>query len=123
MSDQPGVSTKQRRTSAEVKQIVAGFASSGLRKVEFWRREQISSSMLFRHLQQPEETSTAAAKAGLIGRGGDRQQVGEGCDALLNQGPRSNSAIAPMTWNMSLPAGVLKRFVVLAGGIGHCEFG
>ena len=66
MSDQPGVSTKQRRTSAEVKQIAAGFASSGLTKVEFCRREQISSSMLYRHLQQAEETSTAAAEAGLI---------------------------------------------------------
>ena len=66
MSDQPGVSTKQRRTSAEVKQIAAGFASSGLTKVEFCRREHISSSTLFRHLQQAQETSTAAAKAGLI---------------------------------------------------------
>ena len=66
MSDQPGVSTKQRRTSAEVKQIAAGFASSGLTKVEFCRREQISSSMLYRHLQQAKETSSAAAKAGLI---------------------------------------------------------
>ena len=66
MSDQPEVSTKQRRTSAEVKQIVAGFASSGLTKVEFCQREQISSSMLYRHLQQAEETSMAAAKAGLL---------------------------------------------------------
>ena len=66
MSDQPGVSTKQRRTSAEVKQIVAGFASSGLTKVEFCRREQISSSMLYRHLRQANETSTTAAKAGLM---------------------------------------------------------
>ena len=66
MSDQPGVSTKQRRTSAEVKQIAAGFTSSGLTKVEFCRREQISSSMLYRHLRQANETSTAAAKAGLM---------------------------------------------------------
>jgi hypothetical protein len=66
MSDRSGVSTKQRRTSAEVKQIVAGFASSGLTKVEFCRREHISSSTLFRHLPQAKETSTAAAKAGPI---------------------------------------------------------
>jgi len=66
MSDQPGVSTKQRRTSGEVKQIVAGFASSGLTKVEFCRREQISSSALFRHLQRAKEISTAAVKAGLL---------------------------------------------------------
>jgi hypothetical protein len=66
MSDQPGITTKQRRTSAEVKQIAAGFASSGLTKVEFCRREQISSSTLFRHLQRAKETSSAAAKAGLI---------------------------------------------------------
>ena len=66
MSDQPGVSTKQRRTSAEVKQIAARFASSGLTKVEFCRREQISSSMLYRHLPQAKGTSNATAKAGLI---------------------------------------------------------
>jgi hypothetical protein len=66
MSDQPGITTKQRRTSAEVKQIAAGFASSGLTKVEFCRREQISSSTLFRHLQRAKETSSAVAKAGLI---------------------------------------------------------
>lgn len=66
MSDQPGVCTKQRRTSAEVKQIVAGFASSGLTKVEFCRREHISSGTLYRHLQQAKATSTAATKAGLI---------------------------------------------------------
>jgi hypothetical protein len=66
MSDQPGITTKQRRTSAEVKQIAAGFASSGLTKVEFCRREQISSSTLFRHLQRAKETSSAAAKAALI---------------------------------------------------------
>ena len=66
MSDQPEVSTKQRRTSAEVKQIVAGFASSGLTKVEFCRREHISSGTLYRHLQEARATSTAATKAGLI---------------------------------------------------------
>ena len=66
MSDQPEVSTKQRRTSAEVKQIAAGFASSGLTKVEFCRREHISSSTLYRHLQQAKATSTAAAKTGLM---------------------------------------------------------
>src|SRR5215471_15814492 len=66
MSNQPEVSTKQRRTSAEVKQIVAGFASSGLTKVEFCRRAQISSSTLFRNLQQAKETSTAAVQPGLI---------------------------------------------------------
>jgi hypothetical protein len=66
MSDQPGITTKQRRTSAEVKQIAAGFASSGLTKVEFCRREQISSSTLFRNLQQAKESSTAAAQTGLI---------------------------------------------------------
>jgi transposase-like protein len=66
MSDQPGVSTKQRRTSAEVKQIVARFASSGLTKVEFCRRQHISSGTLYRHLQQGKATTTAATKAGLI---------------------------------------------------------
>jgi transposase-like protein len=66
MSDQPGVSTKQRRTSAEVKQIVARFASSGLTKVEFCRRAQISSSTLYRNFQQANETSTATAQAGVI---------------------------------------------------------
>src|SRR5215469_14782726 len=66
MSDQPGVSTKQRRTSAEVKQIVAGFASSGLTKVAYCRREQISSSTLYRHFQQANETSIAGAQAGLL---------------------------------------------------------
>ena len=45
---------------------MAGFASSGLTKVEFCRREHISSSTLFRHLPQAQETSTAAVKAGLI---------------------------------------------------------
>ena len=60
MSDQP------RRTSAEVKQIAAGFPSSGLTKVEFCRREQMSSSTLFRNLQQAKETSTAAAQTGLV---------------------------------------------------------
>ena len=105
MSDQPGVSTKQRRTSAEVKQIVAGFASSGLTKVEFCRREHISSSTLFRHLPQAQETSTAAVKAGLIavevigsrlGRDGDgglsvvlrhgrRIEVGAGFDGATLQ--------------------------------------
>jgi len=66
MSDQRGVSTKQRRTSAEVKQIVARYASSGLTKVEFCRREQISSGTLFRNLQQAKATSTAAAQTGLL---------------------------------------------------------
>jgi|SRR6516162_5726276 transposase-like protein len=105
MSDQPGVSTKQRRTSAEVKQIVAGFASSGLTKVEFCRREQISSSTLYRNFQQAKETSTATAQAGLIavevigsrlGRDGDgglsvvlrhgrRIEVGAGFDGATLQ--------------------------------------
>ena len=45
---------------------MAGFASSGLTKVAFCRREHISSGTLYRHLQQAQATCTAGANADLI---------------------------------------------------------
>ena len=45
---------------------MAGYASSGLTKVAFCRREHISSGTLYRHLQQAQATSSAATKAGLM---------------------------------------------------------
>ena len=90
MSDQPGVSTKQRRTSAEVKQIVAGFASSGLTKVAFCRREHISSGTLYRHLQQAKAISSAATQAGLMAVEviGSRLERDGGLSVVLPRGRR-----------------------------------
>jgi len=65
MRDQPGVLVKQRRTRAEIKQIVAEFATSGVTRTEFCRREQIGRSTLVRHLKR-QAKETSSVNAGLI---------------------------------------------------------
>jgi hypothetical protein len=65
MDDQTGVTT-QRRTRAEIEQIVAEFAGSGLNRTEFCRRQHMSLGTLNRYLQRPAAGQDGDAHAGLV---------------------------------------------------------
>ena len=49
---QPGVTAQRRRTPAEIEQIAAAFAGSGLTRTEFCRREHLGLGTLNRYLQR-----------------------------------------------------------------------
>jgi len=52
MDETAAVTTHGRRTPAEIEQIVAGFADSGLHRSEFCRRHAMSLGTLNRYLQR-----------------------------------------------------------------------
>jgi hypothetical protein len=62
----------KRRTRAEVRQIVAEFVSSGMRRSEFCRSRGLSFGTLNRHLKKQrwkrKRKSSAASSAGQFGR-------------------------------------------------------
>jgi len=87
VSEELGVAFKQRRTRAEIKQIIAGFATSGLRRTEFCQRQGIGLSTLDRHLKrQREQTSIVGSHGGLIAvelAGAKSERSGDGGLAVV----------------------------------------
>ena len=52
MNEKQKMSTRRRRTHAEIQQLVAEFMSSGMRRTEFCRSRGLSSGTLNRHLKK-----------------------------------------------------------------------
>jgi len=52
MTEEQGVTRRQRRTSVQIEQMVCQFRDSGLTGRQFCLREGLSPSMLYRHLRR-----------------------------------------------------------------------
>jgi hypothetical protein len=52
MTEEQGVTRRQRRTSAQIEQMVREFRESGLTGRQFCLREGLSPSMLYRYLRR-----------------------------------------------------------------------
>ena len=63
MDHHANLATVERRTRAEIRQIVAEFATSGMEQIEFCRSRGISRSTLHRHLRK-QQTQSQASGAG-----------------------------------------------------------
>ena len=64
MSAEQRVQARRRRTRAEIRQLVAEFVSSGMRRSDFCRRRGLSFGTHARHLkQQPWKSKTRSAAA------------------------------------------------------------
>ncbi len=88
MNDQTGRTAQQRRTRAEIEQIVAGFTGSGVNRTEFCRRHGMSLGTLNRYLKQRrEQGDSGAADDGLLAvelAGGTLATDGDvGCDLAV----------------------------------------
>jgi hypothetical protein len=87
MDDQPGVTAQRRRTPAEIEQMAAGFAGSGLSRTEFCRREHLGLGTLNRYLQrQRQNADTATRSGGLVAVEVAGPKVGmhePGCDLAI----------------------------------------
>ena len=106
MNKEQPVVTRRRRTRAEVQQLVAEFASSGMRQNEFCRSRGLSLSTLARHLKKlrwkrkrkstradckllgvelatrkPAAESESSCELAVVVSGGRRIEVGSGFDA------------------------------------------
>ena len=66
MNDKPGVMAGRRRGRAEIEQIVAEFAASGVRRTEFCRRHGMTLGTLHRYLKLCEQPDGGAAQDGLL---------------------------------------------------------
>jgi hypothetical protein len=67
MDDQPGVTAQGRRTPAEIEQIAAAFAGSGLNRTEFCRRQHLGLGTLNRYLQRKrQEGERGRVSGGLV---------------------------------------------------------
>jgi hypothetical protein len=68
MSGEQKVSARKRRTCAEVRELVAEFMSSGMRRSEFCRSRQLSFGTLNRHLKEQrwKKQSRATSSAGRL---------------------------------------------------------
>ena|ERR1035437_4154442 len=66
MNDKPGVMVGRRRGRAEIEQIVAEFAASGVRRTEFCRRHGMTLGTLHRYLKLCEQPDGGAAQDGLL---------------------------------------------------------
>src|SRR6266404_2919775 len=63
MNGEQQVGTRRRRTRAEVRQLVAEFVSSGMRRSEFCQSRGLSFSTLDRHLKNRRWKRTRSAPA------------------------------------------------------------
>jgi hypothetical protein len=52
MTEEQGVTRRQRRTSVQIEQMVREFRASGLTGRQFCLREGLSPSLLYRHLRR-----------------------------------------------------------------------
>jgi hypothetical protein len=52
MQREEGITVRRRRTGAEVRELVAEFVDSGMRRSEFCRRQGLSLSTMGRHLRK-----------------------------------------------------------------------
>jgi DNA-binding transcriptional ArsR family regulator len=69
MTTEKKLVTSKRRTRAEVRQLVAEFVSSGMRRSEFCRSRGLSLSTLSRHLKKQRwkrKSGTASLVGGLV---------------------------------------------------------
>ena len=65
MQGEERITVRRRRTGAEVRQLVAEFVDSGMRRSEFCRSRGLSLSTLGRHLRKKKKRKSSAA-AGLV---------------------------------------------------------
>jgi len=61
MQGEERITVRRRRTGAEVRQMVAEFVDSGMRRSEFCRSRGLGLSTLGRHLRKKKRKSSAAA--------------------------------------------------------------
>jgi hypothetical protein len=61
MQGEERITVRRRRTGAEVRQLVAEFVDSGMRRSEFCRSRGLGLSTLGRHLRKKKRKSSAAA--------------------------------------------------------------
>lgn len=66
MGEATGVTVQQRRTPAEIEEVVAKFAGSGLNRTAFCRREHIGLGTLNRYLKRLREAGSGGAGGGLV---------------------------------------------------------
>lgn len=66
MNDKPGVMVGRRRGRAEIEQIVAEFAASGVRRTEFCRCHGMTLGTLHRYLKLSEQPDGGAPQGGLL---------------------------------------------------------
>jgi hypothetical protein len=66
MDDQTGVTAQRRRTPAEIEQIAAQFADSGLNRTEFCRQQRMSLGTLNRYLKRHECAAQGAGHGELV---------------------------------------------------------
>ena len=64
MDEKTGVPVQRRRSPAEIAEIVAGFAKSGLNRTEFCQGQRMSLGTLNRYLQR--EADRGAVDGGLV---------------------------------------------------------
>ena len=92
MNDEPGVTVQRRRGPAEIEQIVAEFAQSGLRRTEFCRRHGMTLGTLHRYLRRMRgESGSGTAKGGLVPvevADGTRHESGASLALVLLRGRR-----------------------------------
>jgi len=83
---------QRRRSPAEIQQIVAEFAQSGLRRTEFCRRHGITLGTLHRYLQRIQgETGSTAGNSGLVPvevASASERESGCGLTVVLGHGRR-----------------------------------
>ncbi len=60
MQGEERITVRRRRTRAEVRQLVAEFVNSSMRRSEFCRSQGLSLSTLGRHLRKKKRKSSAA---------------------------------------------------------------
>lgn len=66
MQGEERITVRRRRTGAEVRQLVAEFVDSGMRRSEFCRSRGLSLSTLGRHLRKRKKKTKSSAAAGLV---------------------------------------------------------
>jgi len=64
MNEKTGETVQRRRTPAEIEEIVAGFAKSGLNRTEFCQGQRMSLGTLNRYLQR--KADRGAVDGGLV---------------------------------------------------------
>lgn len=89
MSDEQGVVQKERRTTAEIEQIVSEYESSGLNRSQFCRERGLTLGVVNRYLKRLRATCEGGASGGglvaveLAGKKLGAKQAGSGGLAVV----------------------------------------
>jgi hypothetical protein len=100
MTEQQGTTRRQRRTSAQIEQMVRDFRDSGLTGRQFCLREGLSPSILYRYLRRAAsgemERKDGLVAVELASRKPSREADSCGLAVVLAGGEPSQSAPASM---------------------------